>query len=393
MWEIVAFGRFIGSQNATRAFTSTPKFLGGPWASSKAKCLAATRSFAVNRPVCNPDSSWCLPKKTTPLVNIDQNLYAKLEGVHPGGSIKDRAVGQCVYGMLSSGKLMPGGTLACCTSGSAGISLLHVQKLLLQKGIAINVKIFMPKAYLPKDSPKMIAETPGVEVVDVESDNPSADGVPTRRLCPLDGLFVDVLGRMKELALERGWAVLDQHYDVNGMLAHQSTGHELLKQLPSITDVVCTTGTGATAAGLRKFLPARVSVHARPADSGSISGLCDVRRYANFCNTDLLEDYSSSFFDPDVAIEHQMLLARSYGIHTGPSGGAAFALAKIIAKSNSKAQVAFVCADGISTSLKKFREQRLDGEYGWNPSSSRVKMRKVPGTGFDSKQGPHFCTQ
>lgn len=278
-------------------------------------------------------------------------MHAKLEGTHAGGSVKDRAVGHCVFGMLSSGKLKPGGTLAICTSGSAGVSVLHAQKNLLKKGISINVKIFMPRAYLPKAEPTKIANSPGVEVVDPESQAAiDADtGMATSQLCPIDALFIDVLAQMKVYAQERDWAVLDQHYDVNGMLSHETTAKELMEQLPGITDVVCTTGTGATAAGLREYLPEHVTVHARPSESGGIAGLCDVRRYSNFCNTDRLEGYTEGFFDPAVADAHKAELKSEHGIETGPSGGATFALAKKVVEANPSAQVVFICADGKPT--------------------------------------------
>merc|ERR1719353_1621783 len=79
-------------------------------------------------------------QQLTPLMQVEPNLHAKLEGVNAGGSIKDRAVMQCTMGMLESGKLKPGDTLAVCTSGNAGRSLLHVQDMLRKSGTSINVK-------------------------------------------------------------------------------------------------------------------------------------------------------------------------------------------------------------------------------------------------------------
>ena len=69
---------------------------------------------------------------------------------------------------------------------------------------------------------------------------------------------------------EHKWRLVDQHHDVSGMYAHASTALELLCQHPDLTDVVCATGTGATAAGLRNYLPASVNVHSRPANSGTV---------------------------------------------------------------------------------------------------------------------------
>lgn len=165
-----------------------------------------------------------------------------------------------------------------------------------------------------------------------------------------------------ELAKEHGWAILDQHFDINSMHAHQSTAEEIFKQLPTITDVVCTTGTGGTAAGLRKYLPAHVNVHARPAKPGAIDGITDVRRYDNFCDVGLLEGFEDNFFDKTESVETQKELKTFYNITAGESSGAAFALAKEISSKNPKAHVVFIAADGYTSQDTLSRSQILDSE-------------------------------
>jgi len=294
-------------------------------------------------------------------MQVEPNLFAKLEGFNAGASIKDRAVMQCTIGMLESGKLKPGDTICLCTSGNAGRSLLHVQKQLAEKGIEIQVKIFMPRRYLTRDVPTAIAETEGVDTVKGDRDssfylNPH-EGEMSRFLHGLDGEFMEVQAKMNELAKEHGWATLDQHFDINSMVAHKSTAEEIISQLPSITDVVCTTGTGGTAAGLRKYLPAHVNVHARPAHPGAIDGITDVRRYDNFCNTDLLEGFSESFFDKTESVDNQQALKDKYDITAGESSGAAYSLAKEIAKANPAAHVVFICADGHTSKANLYSSQ------------------------------------
>jgi cysteine synthase len=279
--------------------------------------------------------------KPTPLMSLGAGFHAKLEGAQEGGSVKDRAVTKCVYGMLRNGLLQPGGTLALCTSGSAGVSLLRAQKLLREQGVHINVKIFMPESYVAKPVPQKIVATEGVVV-----ERSEADELNTRTLCPFDGDFVSSLAHMKQLAQDNGWAILDQHYDVNSMMAHESTAVEIMRQCPNVTDVVCTTGTGGTAAGLREFLPNHVTVHARPAVSGTLDGCTDVRRYNNFCDPELLEGYTTEFFCPEEAKEHAAELQQKFQIATGPSGGAAYALAKKVKAAKPEAVIAFICADG-----------------------------------------------
>merc|ERR1719421_285635 len=128
--------------------------------------------------------------------------------------------------MLESGKLNPGDTLAVCTSGNAGRSLLYVQEQLAKKGVEIKVKIFMPRRYLTRDVPSVIAETGGVDVV--KGDQASSfysiphTGEMSRFLHGLDGEFMEVQEKMSKLAKEHGWTILDQHFDVNSLHAHKS---------------------------------------------------------------------------------------------------------------------------------------------------------------------------
>jgi cysteine synthase A len=318
--------------------------------------------FLPQAPVTTPLPAAEVAKQPTPLMQVLPNMYAKLEGFNAGGSIKDRAVMQCVMGMLESGKLKSGDTMCLCTSGNAGRALLFVQEKLAQKGIEIKVKIFMPRRYLTRDQPKAIAETDGVEVVHGDRESsfysiPHA-GEMSRFLHGLDAEFIDCQKMMTELAKEYGWATLDQHYDVNSLHAHQSTAEELISQLPGITDVVCTTGTGGTAAGLRKYLPAHVNVHARPAKPGAIDGITDVRRYSNFCDVGLLAGFSDNFFDKEECVKNMKELQSDFNITAGESSGATYGLAKDILSENPEAQVVFICADG-STSTKTLHQSQL----------------------------------
>src|SRR5260221_10027507 len=53
-------------------------------------------------------------------------LYAKLEGLNPGGSVKDRAALWMVREGLRSGALRPGKTIIDSTSGNTGIALAMI---------------------------------------------------------------------------------------------------------------------------------------------------------------------------------------------------------------------------------------------------------------------------
>src|SRR5258705_11311214 len=69
----------------------------------------------------------------TPLVELrpvgDVQIYAKLEGQNPTGSIKDRIARAMIEAAEASGELEPGRELLEPTSGNTGISLALVAKL------------------------------------------------------------------------------------------------------------------------------------------------------------------------------------------------------------------------------------------------------------------------
>lgn len=306
-------------------------------------------------PFTIPTGSWLNQDiGNTPLTCLGPNMYAKLEGHNPGGSIKDRTLCSIIFAMLRSGKLpRKGGTLCLVTSGSAGFSLLKIQEQLKTiPELAINVVVVMPKPYAKKPIPSEILAFPGVKVFDCQPKQLTAEisangSTNSANVMLLDGVFMDVLNETKELAAANGWEMLDQHYDANSMHGHRSTALELLEQLPGLTDVVCATGTGATAAGLREHLPDHIRVHSRPAVSGSIDGLSDVNRYNNFCQTSQLEGYNLSTFDSNVAVKETSCLYEDFGIRAGPSSGATYGLAKEVRANNPNAQIAFLCADGV----------------------------------------------
>ena len=69
----------------------------------------------------------------TPLVKLnrmtgpdDAEIWAKLEGFNPGGSVKDRIALAMVEKAEQEGKLKPGGTIIEPTSGNTGIGLAFV---------------------------------------------------------------------------------------------------------------------------------------------------------------------------------------------------------------------------------------------------------------------------
>jgi cysteine synthase/glycine/D-amino acid oxidase-like deaminating enzyme len=287
----------------------------------------------------------------TPMLHLSKGIFAKLEGHNPGGSVKDRTLSSIVLSMFKNGSMKKkGDTLALVTSGSAGMSLTRIHDALRKiDGVDLNVVIVMPKAYAHKPIPAEIIDLECTTVFTdykmmIESTRGKAGSVS---VLLMDGVFMDVLAETKQIAKHENWMMLDQHYDANSMDGHKSTALEIALQCPGVTDVVCATGTGATAAGLLKHLPSHVRVHSRPAVSGSIDGLSDVDRYKNFCNTKLLHGYrENQIFEKPTAVATTEALHTDYNVDAGPSSGATYWLAKEIMDKNPKAKIVFICADG-----------------------------------------------
>lgn len=331
-----------------------------------------------------------MPKKlskigNTPLVSVGMGIYAKLEGHTPGGSIKDRTLSSIILSMFRDGRLkQKGDTLCLVTSGSAGLSLVHIHEALQQvPGMQLNIVVVFPKAYAHKEIPAEVIGMNQTEVFDRSPDaltsKLSSPGLYTHsqsmaNVLLLDGVFMDVLAEAKSLAAANGWQMLDQHYDENSMQGHRSTAQELMAGLPGLTDVVCATGTGATAAGLRRHLPPHIKVHSRPAVSGTIDGLSDVQRYDNFCDVSKLEGYDSCVFDQATAQADTATLLRDFHIRAGPSSGSTFWLARQVQEANEDAVVAFLCADGT---LEPTSEWKRATQPGLPPSRLSMPMPRV----------------
>lgn len=69
-------------------------------------------------------------KHLTKLYKGPANIYAKLEYMQPGGSVKDRAAFAVVTGAIKRGILKPGQTVTECTSGNMGAGLAVVCRAL-----------------------------------------------------------------------------------------------------------------------------------------------------------------------------------------------------------------------------------------------------------------------
>ena len=175
----------------------------------------------------------------TPLVELrhcspkpEVRLFAKLEGWNPTGSVKDRIVRHMLLAAQRDIGIQPGDTVIEASTGNTGIALAMVGRAL-----GYDVRIVMPENVYPEIPRALAAYGPAVEWV------PSDQGV--RRA-------IDVA---RERAEREGWFFLDQFGNEHNALAHyETTGPEVLADLPQVDAFVAGLGTGGTVMGAGRRL-------------------------------------------------------------------------------------------------------------------------------------------
>ena len=172
-----------------------------------------------------------IPRGLSPRVEI----YAKLEGFNPGGSVKDRPALRMVREGLRSGALRPGKTIIDSTSGNTGIALAMVGATL-----GYPVELVMPEN-VSRERKRIIAAY-GARIV-FSSGLEGSDGAI--RLCR------EIYQRDPERYFKP-----DQYFNEANPLAHfEGTGPEIWSQTEGrVTHLVAGLGTGGTIMGTGRFL-------------------------------------------------------------------------------------------------------------------------------------------
>src|SRR5712672_257813 len=180
----------------------------------------------------------------TPLVGLprlspsaDVRLWAKLEDRNPTGSVKDRAAFFMVAQAEKEGLLQPGSVILEPTSGNTGISLAMVAKL---RGYRLVV--VMPEN--TSEERRLLLRMYGAEIIS----SPAAGGSN------------EAVRVAKQLAAEHpDWVMLYQYgNEANARAHYETTGPEILADLPGITHFVAGLGTTGTLMGTGRFLRERV---------------------------------------------------------------------------------------------------------------------------------------
>jgi len=168
--------------------------------------------------------------------NPDVKIYAKLEGQNPGGSVKDRAGVAMIDQAERDGLLSPGSVILESSSGNTGIAIAMIAKM---RGYTFKV-------VLPENVSIERRQALGVWGAEILP-SPAAEGSN------------GAMRRAQAMAAEHpDWFFPFQYgNDANPRTHYESTGPEILADVPGITHFVAGLGTAGTLMGVGTYLKER----------------------------------------------------------------------------------------------------------------------------------------
>ena len=270
-------------------------------------------------------------------------LYAKLEFLNPGGSVKDRAALGMILAAEQSGRLAPGATIVEPTAGNTGIGLALI-------GIArgYRVVLVVPEKFVGPKTHVMSAL--GAEVV----------LTPTEKGMPF------AIEKARELAKTLPSAFLPQQFENedNPDYHYATTAAEIHAQLGRVPDaIVLGAGTGGTFSGVARYFKERGEVHAvlvepqgsiwggGPAGPHKVEGIGN-SFWPGTLHRDLIDEIRT--IDDQSSFAAVRELARSEGLLVGGSSGSVAHVSREVAQAFGPGRVvATLFPDGFERYLGK----------------------------------------
>ncbi len=265
-------------------------------------------------------------------------VWAKVEGANPGGSVKDRPALWMVLAAETPGLLDGSRAILDATSGNTGVALAMVGAV---RGH--SVVLCMPDKIASER--RHIARAFGAEVV------------LTDPLAGSDGAILEA--RRLAAADPDRYVYVDQYANPANPRAHeQTTGPEIWEQSRARpTHFVAGVGTSGTLIGAGRFLRARgVRIVAVQPDQ-PLHGLEGLKHMATAIRPALWDESAAdehATCSTEEAVDVMKRLAREEGIFAGPSSGAALAVALRVARGEPGVVVALLPDGGeryLSTPL------------------------------------------
>ena len=271
----------------------------------------------------------------TPLAKIqrltsksDGQIFLKLEGNNPAGSVKDRPAYSMIHNAELRGDIKPGDTLIEATSGNTGIALA------------------------------MVAAMKGYKMILIMPENQSLERRQTMKAFGAQLILTSKEGSMElardkasEMEKEGEPIVLDQFGNPDNPQAHyDGTGPEIWRDTDEkVTHFVSSMGTTGTIVGTSRYLkeknPAIQIIGVQPEEGSQIPG---IRKWP--------EEYLPKIFtkkniDSVINVGQEdaentaRLLATKEGVFSGASTGGALFVAMQIAKKDSSAIIVSIACD------------------------------------------------
>lgn len=257
----------------------------------------------------------------TPIIEIKQlpipnncRIFAKLEYLNPGGSVKDRLGLSLIEDAEKSGELLPGGTIIEPTAGNTGIGLA-----LAAIGKDYNVMFVVPDKFSVEKQVLMGAL--GAEVVNTETE------------LGMQG----AIDKARELVSEIPGAYSPSQFSnpANPATYVKTLGPELWRDLAGEIDVfVAGAGTGGTFMGTSTYLkgqnPLVKTVVVEP-EGSILNGGTAGAHVTEGIGMEFLPDYMDRLYFDAIhtvsdrdAFTQLRALAKHEGLLVGSSSGAAF---------------------------------------------------------------------
>ena len=271
----------------------------------------------------------------TPLVKLkrmvspsDGNVFLKLEGNNPAGSVKDRPALSMIKRAQEKGKIKPGDTLIEATSGNTGIALAMASAVMGYKMILV-----MPENQSVERRQTMQAY--GAKLV----------------LTSQEGSMELARDTAEKMQSEGMGIILDQFANPDNPLAHyEGTGPEIWNATQKkITHFVSSMGTTGTIVGTSSYLKEQNQgiqiIGVQPEEGSQIPG---IRKWPIeyvpkiFTNENIDE---IRYVTQQEAEETARDLAKIEGVFSGASTGGALFVAMKLAKENPEANIVSIACD------------------------------------------------
>jgi S-sulfo-L-cysteine synthase (O-acetyl-L-serine-dependent) len=250
----------------------------------------------------------------TPLVELSHyspnqhvKIFAKLEGSNPAGSVKDRIALFMMNNAIKQNWLDRAKEILAPTSGNTGIALAMIATRLGYKFTAV-----MPESVSIERRKLLTAYGATIILTDGKGGTNYAIEIA------------------RDLALKHPekYNMLDQFTDQANIMAHyDTTGPEIIRDMPQITHFVAGMGTGGTLMGagqkLKEFNQNIQIIGIEPKPGSTIQGLRNMTAYTPPIFDRSKLDKTILMNDDTVAFELARDLFKQEGISVGMSSGAA----------------------------------------------------------------------